>query len=147
MWKSKKVPADLKSTVEAIYLSMEEPAKPAFTNVDLEELRSVIRLTVEFHSFLESTDLVSPNKSDVIYICESIFSGIESFVAMNNSYRILVGSASTTLKWEFTSLLSLREAFMLVYKEFLAEGTFEYRCRLLLDLYKMQVVFAGMQFD
>ena len=38
---------------------------------------------------------------------------------------------------------SLRDRFLSLYPEFVAETKFENKCRLLLDLFKLQIVFAG----
>lgn len=147
MWKPRELPDDFKETVGSIFRSMEEPARPGFTDADLSRLYTVIRLTVDFRNFLETVDLTSPNKRDVTFACESISAGIETFMLVNSSYKVLVGSMSSEVKWELSSLSTFKEQFMSMYNEFLSEGTFEYRCRLLLDLFKLQIVFTGMLYD
>jgi len=42
---------------------------------------------------------------------------------------------------------SLRDRFLSLYREFVAETKFENKCRLLLDLFKLQIVFAGAFYD
>src|SRR5512132_4296401 len=41
--------------IQAILQSMEESARPVFDDKDIQELRNLVRLTVEFHDFLTST--------------------------------------------------------------------------------------------
>lgn len=147
MWRPRKLPADFVAVVNEIYEPAAESAKPGFDEGDLRCLRSVISLTVDFHMYLESVDVVAPDKDDVTYACGSIFSGIESFVAVNDSYKILEGSLESSLTWDLTSLESLKERFTTMYQEFLSERTFEKQCRLLLDLFKLQLVFTGMLFE
>jgi len=38
---------------------------------------------------------------------------------------------------------SIKDRFLALYPEFMVETAFENKCRLLLDLFKLQVVFAG----
>lgn len=147
MWRPRRLPADFVAVVNEIYEPAAESAKPGFDEGDLCCLRSVISLTVDFHIYLENVNLVAPDKNDVAYACESIFSGIESFVRLNNSYKILEGSLESSLKWNVTSAESLKGQFTAMYQEFLSEGTFEKQCRLLLDLFKLQIVFTGMLFE
>ena len=123
-----------------------ESAKPGFNEADLSSLYTLINLTVEFQIYLQATNILERERNDVVYACESIFSGIESFVVVNNSYKILVGSMTGELEWNLTNLGSLKERFIPLYQEFLAESAFERKCRLLLDLFKLQIVFAGMSF-
>jgi hypothetical protein len=147
MWKPRVQPADFETIVASIYGSMEEAAKPAFTDSDLRCVHSIVRLTVDFYNYLETVDVTSPNKGDIRFACESILSGIDSFTVVNNSYRILVGSKSSALRLETALFHFLRERFISIYQEFLSEAVFENKCRLLLDLFKLQIVFVGMQYD
>ena len=147
MWKPRIQPADFQATVASIYGSMEGSARPAFTDSDLRNIHATVRLTVDFRNFLEAVDTTSPNKGDVRFACESIFSGIDSFLVVSSSYRVLVGSKSNALRFETISLDSLKERFMPLYQEFLSEAIFEDKCRLLLDLFKLQIIFAGMQYE
>ena len=39
------------------------------------------------------------------------------------------------------------EEFRSMFKKFELEENFEEKCRLLLDLFKLQIVFAGMSYD
>lgn len=147
MWRPRELPADFVAVVNQIYEPAAESAKPGFDEGDLRCLRSVISLTVEFHMYLDSVNVVSPNKDDLTYACGSIFSGIDSFVALNDSYKILEGSFESHLIWDLTSLEALKERFTTMYQEFLTERIFEKQCRRLLDLFKLQLVFSGMLFE
>lgn len=147
MWRPRQLPADFVEIVDRIYEPAAEAARPGFNEMDLRCLRSVISLTVDFHIYLENVNVIAPDMNDVTYACESIFSGIESFVAVNNSYKILEGSLGSGLTWNLRSLESIKEHFAPTYQEFLSERKFEKQCRLLLDLFKLQIVFTGMLFQ
>ncbi len=68
-------------------------------------------------------------------------------MTLNSSYKILAGSLESSLKWNLTSVESLKRQFTTMYQEFLSERKFEKQCRLLLDLFKLQIVFTGMLFE
>jgi hypothetical protein len=61
-------------------------------------------------------------------------------------YRLLPGARPTTLASGWKSTESLKEEFVFKYREFSDEMDFEKRCRLLLDLFKLQIVFAGLSY-
>jgi hypothetical protein len=145
-WQPRKLPDSFVKDVNCIYEPMAEAGKPGFDEPG--PLRSIVRLTVDFHNYLETVDLDSPNQADAQYAAFSIFSGIESFTYVNLNYRILVGALESRLEWKYlTSLHSLKDYFESMYREFLAKQTFEEKCRLLLDLFKLQIVFTGMLFN
>ncbi len=147
-WEPRTLPAEFGETVRLIYEPTAESAKPAFDESHLGCLHAIIRLTVEFHHYLNSAIIIVPDGNAVTFACESIFSGIESFVILSDTYQVLVGSMKSSINWDDPiSLGSLTERFKYMYKEFLSERTFERKCRLLLDLFELQIVFAGMSFD
>jgi hypothetical protein len=45
------------------------------------------------------------------------------------------------------SLASLKALFDAMFDEFLLQSNFDKKCRLLLDLFKLQVVFAGLTYE
>ena len=90
-------------------------------------MRAVIRLTVEFHEYLEhgSVDIAQGmlqvpyveltsaqfredlrgasadpfNKYDLEYVCESILSGTESFWNLSPNYNSLEGATASKVEW------------------------------------------------
>lgn len=124
--------------------SMVEPAEPWFLDSDLDRMRVLIRLTIEFFHFLQGADLAAAVDDKLRYVCDSVFSGIDSFSLLSFSYRGLRGARSSTLAWDGASTDSIKREFVLMYQEFFRDYGFEQRCRLLLDLFKLQIVFAGM---
>lgn len=160
--------SDVFERVKQIQASMVESASSHFDESDLAHLRAVIRLTVEFYDYLENgsidiatgvlhgphakyvTDAQSASKDsfnryDLEYLCESIRSGVNSFCSLMPSYRALDGAASSRVEWGMvSSKASFKAQFFLMYSQFIQETDFENRCRLLLDLFKLQIVFAGV---
>jgi len=162
---------DVADRVKEIQSVMVESAKSCFDASELENLRVVIRLTVEFRHYLECgsvemarrlqegshsgyfTDLKSAstdpfNKYDMGYTCESIRCGVDFFCGLNASYRILVGATGSNVNWgPISSRDSFKAEFISMFDAFTAEVSFENKCRLLLDLFKLQIIFAGVSYD
>ena len=168
--------SDVFKRVKEIQSSMEESARSCFEDSELGHLRAVIRLTVEFHDYLEhgsvemargmqqlpyagvlpaefSKDLQSAsadpfNKYDLSYVCESILPGVDSFCSLNSAYSKLDGSTSSRIEWGMVSSReSFKTQFVSMFNKFTEEVNFESKCRLLLDLFKLQIVFAGISYN
>ncbi len=107
--------------VRAIQASMVESGRSYFLESELDDLCCLIR-------------------------CDSVFSGVDSFGLVSAAYRVLPGAGQTTITWDGKSVDSLKEEFVSKYSEFSDETNFEKRCRLLLDLFKLQIVFAGLSY-
>jgi hypothetical protein len=162
---------DVADRVKEIQTTMVESAKSCFDDSELGHLRTLIRLTVEFRHYLEYgsvemarslqrgphanyfTDVESAatdpfNKYDMEYTCNSIRSGVDSFCDLNATYRILVGATGSNVKWGMiSSWESFKARFISMFDEFTAAANFENKCRLLLDLFKLQIVFAGLSYE
>jgi hypothetical protein len=135
-----------RAEVDAIQASMLEQASH-FLDSELDDLRCVIRLTVEFFHSLQRVDIDSVNDFSLEYWGGSVFSGIGSFTSLSQAYRSTKGATRSTLPQRVTSRAALKEEFTAMYREFAGETNFEKRCRLLLDLFKLQIIFVGMTYD
>lgn len=132
--------------VRAIQLSMDESARPAFDDKHIQHLHILVRLTVQFYDYLNSALSEDPCR-DMNYVIDSIFFNVESFRVVMHTYGVLVGWTTSTIDWHAISLRSLRDEFVSVYHAFVRQTNFESKCRLLLDLVKIQIVFAGAFYD
>jgi hypothetical protein len=157
--------------VTEIQTSMVESAQSRLDESALGHLRVVIRLTVEFNDYLENgsvdiatsvlhgplakyvTDAQSAstdpfNKYDLQFACKSIRSGVDSFCNLSASYRALVDALDSRVEWGMIpSRESFKATFVSMFKRFTEEVNFESKCRLLLDLFKLQIIFAGVSYD
>jgi hypothetical protein len=137
--------------VRTIQQSMEESARPGFDDKDIEQLRVLVRLTVEFHDYLTGTppwpQFPDDPFHDMTYTIDKVLFNIDSFRTVVHSYGILVGSTRSTIDWNVINIQSLKDKFLSMYHTFLAQPEFETKCRLLLDLVKLQIVFAGAFYD
>jgi hypothetical protein len=167
---------DIVKRVKEIQASMVGSAKSCFEDLELNHLRALIRLTVEFYDWLESgsVDIAAAiqqgpffsklsaefredvrnasadpfNKYDVAYACASILSGIDSFVRISQTYKILEGATASKVKWDMiSSRESFKTQYVSMFNEFTEEANFENKCRLLLDLFKLQIIFVGISYD
>jgi hypothetical protein len=168
--------SDAFKRVKEVQTSMVESAKSSFDDAELGHLRAVIRLTVEFHDYLEHgsvemargierqpylkltpaefrKDIQSAsadplNKYDLGYACESILSGVDSFWDLDTAYRRLEGPTDSNVGWGMiSSRESFKTQFVSMFNKFTEEVNFEKKCRLLLDLFKLQIVFAGISYN
>jgi hypothetical protein len=168
--------SDVFKRVKELQASMVESAKSSFDDTELGHLRAVIRLTVEFHDYLEHGSVeiargiqrqpyvkLTPaefrdnlqsasddprNKYDLVYACESILSGVDSFWNLNTAYRRLEGATDSKVGWGMiSSRESFKTPFVSMFSRFTGEVNFENKCRLLLDLFKLQIAFAGISYN
>jgi len=149
---SQQMKDDETKVAQAIKASMAEGARPAFDEKDIEDLGILIRLTVKFHHFLTSQGRwpVFPDDPfhNMTYALDPIFWHADAFLRVTHLYGVLVGATlASTIDWSASTAPSLKDRFLSKYEEFLAEANFENKCRLLLDLFKLQIVFAGMFYD
>lgn len=84
---------------------------------------------------------------DLSYAIETVFSGVDSFCIVSAAYRGLVGPTSSTINWDKLSVSAFNEQFTSKFHEFAAASNFEKQCRLLLDLFKLAIVFAGYSYN
>jgi len=138
---------DLREQVQAIQHSMVESGAECFLESELDDLRCLIRLTIEFFHYLQGEDLSPLVEDQVNYVCESVFSGVDSFCAVSIACRVMSGARDSKLSQGIWSIESLKEEFISLYREFPSETDFEKRCGLPLDLFKLQIVFAGLSYE
>jgi len=82
-----------------------------------------------------------------MYVSESVFSGIDSYTSVTQAYKVLVGAADSRMGWDTISVPELKVQYASMFEAFDKEKGFESKCRLLLDLYKLMIVFAGISYD
>jgi hypothetical protein len=139
--------------------------EPVFSESAQEHMRGLIRLTVEFYAFLQvgnpglreivertvprsaGNPLVCLEECERQYSIESIFSGIDAFCSVNAAYKVLVGAMNSAIEWNEVSALGMKTQFVALFEKFVAEAHFEVKCRMLLDLFKLQIVYAGMFYE
>jgi len=130
--------------IHTLQQSMEEFGRVWFLESDIQHLRDLVRLTVEFYDYLTSTpprpQFPDDPFHDLTYKAEAILINVESFCAVTRAYGVLVGATSSTIDWNKTNIGILRERFTSLYTLFVAQKDFETKCRLLLDLVKLQIV-------
>jgi hypothetical protein len=134
-----------------IVQSLEEGAQGVFDDEDISNLHTLVYLTINFRDYLTQHPPWPEHPDDpfwdMSYVTESILIHVDSFRRTVHSYHILEGSTGSTISWRDLNIGSLKATFLSLYNAFEKENGFETKCRLLLDLVKLQIVFAGAYFD
>jgi hypothetical protein len=162
---------DVIRRVKELQCSMVESAKSCFDESELSHLRCLIRLAVEFHDYLQhgSVDMATRllqgplakyvkdaqsasadpfNKYDLEYACGSIRSGVDSFCVLSAAYRQIDATTDSAVEWGMiSSRESFQTQFISMFNKFTEEVNFQSKCRLLLDLFKLQIAFAGISYS
>jgi hypothetical protein len=135
--------------VSTIQKSMIEAAAGACFSVSTcDHLRGLIRLAVEFFQYLQGSDEVLLDSEERSYTGGSIFGGVDSYLLVCSAYRSALGPVNSTLEWNaVASMHALKGEFVVTYRAFSDEAEFPRKCRLLLELFKLQMVFAAMTYE
>ena len=138
--------------VSKIRATMVQEPEADFGEKEIENLGILIRLSVQFYNFLTSRGRwpVFPEDSfhNITYVAESILWNVNSFIYLSrNSYGIMEGRTRSAIDWNTVTAQSVKDRYLSIYQEFIAEADFLKKYRLLLDLYKLQLVYAGMFYD
>src|ERR1700723_2807657 len=97
--------------VHAIQASMVESGGSCFVGSELDDMRCLIRLTVEFFHHLQGEDMAPLVEDKLRYVCDSVFSGVDSFGLVSAAYRALPSACPTTLALGGKSTDSVNEEF------------------------------------
>lgn len=108
-----------------------------------DDLRGLIRITIEFFHFLEGDF----TRDEAEYAVDTVFSGVNSFMSLSAAYRSISNKAPTAVNWDEISRTTLPQVFLALYQQFRFERNFERQFKLLLDLFRLQLIFAGMNYD
>src|ERR1700704_4250058 len=88
---------DVRQRVRTIQDFMVESSKGRFyEGEELDDLKNVVRLTVEFDSYLH---LACMHRFCLEYACESIRSGVDSYCNLTHAYKVLVNARESTVAW------------------------------------------------
>jgi hypothetical protein len=138
---------ELVEEVRSTWSSMSECAASHLMESESQDLRCIVRLSVEFFYFLQRAGSNPVERDELNYVCESVFSGVDSFCSVTAAYRTFAGVTRSEFARDMKSGDSLRAEFISKYHEFADGMEFGKRCGLLLDLFKLQIVFAGMSYE
>jgi hypothetical protein len=138
--------SELAERVHDIQVPMLQEAESVLRPEGVQGLRCLIRLAVEFESLLIA-DPMALDEESLAYECDSIFAGVDSFVATRNEVEVECGRQTPHAAQQFLASFSdVKSDFQAKYLRFLAETDFGTRCRLVLDLFRVQLVFAATMY-
>jgi hypothetical protein len=139
---------DYRERVQSIMLTMERHAPPSFDGEEIQSLRILVRVAVQFYNYLNWSPSIGDDvHAEMCYVLDRTFVHFDSFLMIMHAYGILEGSMVSTLDWNIVNIHTLRDKYLKVFDSFVQEETFVKKCRLLLDLVKLQIVFAGAFYD
>ncbi len=137
---------ELINEVRALQGRLLEAARPYFVGSEPDDLRCIIRLNVEFYHYLQDQHGNQIDASDMEYLCESIFSGVGSLQSLKAAFRMVPGETAILPPFDRSRVAVLEQTFRAKYNELLADGPFQQKLRLLLELFKLQIIFAGLYY-
>jgi hypothetical protein len=144
-------PNDLPNRVFLVQVPLMEAARPYFEEEEIQWLRGLIRLAVEFEDRLQRTKIEEIERAELQYLAGSVFGGLDGFFLIGRAYYLLDDASGTQIGWHIGSKigspLQLRQHYLTMYQEFLSETTFLNKCRLVLDLFKLQLIFVAIAYD
>ena len=114
------------------------------TDSELDHLRTLIRLAFEFSAYLKAG---SQDQDAAQYRAESILAGVDSFYQISFGYRFLGEALRSEITWDISSFDELRKRFTRYFDELASERNPSKQCRRVLDLFKLQVIFAAIVYD
>jgi hypothetical protein len=142
---------DEESVARAITDSMVREVGPELIARDLELIGELVEVCVQFDHFLTGRGRWPAFPEDPFHNMKYEVSGllchVNTFLSLVQLYGILTGSKRSTVDWTTVTTVSVKDRYLFAYQEFIDETHFVKKLRLLLDLYKLQLVFAGMFYD
>src|SRR5579863_2677824 len=133
---------DTPQRVRDLQAYMKKLADPFFAGTQLVNLDVLIQITLEFRDYLDGFGAAP--ELEPRHTCEAIFGRIEFFTYVMCGYKSSFGQETRQSRiGDTVSMSSLKQQFLPLFDEFLAEEDFERKCSLLLDLFELQIVFAA----
>lgn len=144
---SDKLYHEIRGEVTKIYEFMADSKESSFLESENAAVFELIKVTVEFWHYLLSANIDSPDDDALRYACESTFAAVDEFCLISSAYRMQPGARRSSRLVEIPSSLTVKNLYISTYRQLSLETTFEGKCRLLLELFKMQMIFAGLRYE
>lgn len=126
---------------------MLQSSKDVFSESGQDHLRGLIRVTIQSSELLKAFREKKLSQDDLQYGVRTILSGMDSFYMVSSTYKILSDSTDSEINFDNLPTFLLDAQFFPMYEKFITENDFSKKCRLLLDLFKLQVIFATALFE
>ncbi len=135
----------------AITAAMVAEVRAELEEKDLQEIGELVEVGVQFFHFLTARGRWPAFPEDpflnMTYEVSGLLCHVDTFLSLVGLYGILTGSKPSMIDWSAVTASSLKDRYLSAYQEFIDETHFVKKLRLLLDLYKLQLVYAGMFYD
>ena len=121
-------------------------AKSGYDESDMEDLLVLTHMAIEFYWWLKDANTDSLDRYEADENSETLFVAFDAFRHTYWAYDVLIGRVASNIDWGDISVPSLRKLIILTYERFDVESNFLKKCRFLLNLYKVELVFAGLMY-
>ena len=138
------MPEDLYPIIIATRDTMLAEAKASEVAIELDHLAGLIRVVELFNADICEGTLFTARRMPPNRWCESIFASVKSFLLIRDSAQILSGVELSV--WPSMTDPELINEFRSSYLKFHSDNDFEHRLVLLLDLFKLQIPWAAMNY-
>ena len=138
------MPEDIYPIINAMQDTMLAEAKASEVPMELDHLASLIRVVELFNADICEGTLFAARRMPPNMWCDSIFASVKSFLLIRDSARILSELELTV--WPSMTGPELMNEFRVSYHKFHSADDFEHRLVLLLDLFKLQILWAAMNY-
>lgn len=112
--------------------------------MELDHLAGLIRLVEMFNADICEGTMVASRRMPPKAWCDSIFAGVPSFWRIRDSTQILSDLGLTV--WPSMTGPELMESFRASYGKLHSDDDFEHRLVSLLNLFKLQILWAAMNY-
>jgi len=117
-----------------------------FSESEIQALRTIVRIALEVSAFLRGDEPIVSAGRQLRYNLDTVISGIKSFTCLSGAYGVLVGALPSGLIWDEMSNDTLLVETLNFTQRFLDETDFMQKCRLLLDLFKLQLALVAIHY-
>jgi len=138
------MPEDVYAIIIAMRDTMLAEAEASEVPMKLDHLAGLIRIVELFNADICEGTLFAARRMPANMWCDSIFAGVSSFLRIRDSARILSELELTV--WPSMTGPELMNEFRASYLKFHSADDFEHRLVLLLNLYKLQILWAAMNY-
>jgi hypothetical protein len=130
-----------------LQIAMAGAAADTFDEEERARLRCLIRIVVEFASYVIDKDDGYEDWSaelKVRFHAGSTFSAIQALDLVTSAYVVRSDALPSEISVENST--HLNDQYRRLYDRFLAEDSFDRKCRLLLDLFKLQLAILALSY-
>jgi hypothetical protein len=134
----------MKQEIITVQAAMSKQANGDFSQSQLANLSTVIRVALEASDALVHSMSTDPSDEELRYTMETIISGVDSFMSLSHAYRLQDGARESGISRENISVSVLKNRIGDWRSKVMTSSDFLTRCRYLLDLFKLELALVAL---